>query len=46
LQPENRRWWWWSAGVSTDGIEHRALVRSTPYLRGSLDWLFKAAANA
>jgi hypothetical protein len=51
LAPENRRWWWWSAALAGDGrggeeVRFDALVRSRPYLRGSLEWLFKAAANA
>jgi hypothetical protein len=46
LEPDNRRWWWWSAEVDSGEIRFRALVRSKPYLRGSLDWLLKAAANA
>jgi hypothetical protein len=45
LAPENRRWWWWSAEPGAEGIRLRALVRTRPYLRGSLDWLFKAAGN-
>ena len=46
LQPENRRWWWWSAAVSGDEVRLGILVRSKPYLKGSLEWLFKAAAEA
>ena len=46
LQPENRRWWWWSADPGEGRLRLRVLVRSRPYLRGSLDWLFRAAANA
>jgi len=46
LEPDNRRWWWWSAEPAGGEIRFRALVRSRPYLRGSLDWLFKAAARA
>jgi hypothetical protein len=51
LAPENRRWWWWSAALADDGrggeeVCFAALVRSRPYLKGSLEWLFKAAANA
>ncbi len=43
LAPANRRWWWWSAEPAEGGISMKALVRERPYLRGSLDWLFKAA---
>ena len=46
LEPENRRWWWWSAEPAGDEVRLRALVRSKPYLRGSLDWLFKASVQA
>jgi len=46
LQPENRRWWWWSAGVAGHEVRLTILVKARPYLRGSLDWLFKAAASA
>ena len=45
LQPENRRWWWWSADTAAGSIHLTALVRAKPYLRGSLEWLFKAAAT-
>jgi hypothetical protein len=45
LLPENRRWWWWSAEPVDSSIRFRALVRAQPYLRGSLEWLFKAAAG-
>jgi hypothetical protein len=44
LLPENRRWWWWSADAAGGQIRVKALVRAKPYLRGSLEWLFKAAA--
>jgi hypothetical protein len=44
LQPENRRWWWWSADTAGGSIHLKALVRVKPYLRGSVEWLFKAAA--
>ncbi len=43
LQPENRRWWWWTARVEGDEVHLTVLVRAKPYLRGSLDWLFRAA---
>lgn len=43
LAPDNRRWWWWSAHVAGDSIAVTVLVRSKPYLRGSLEWLFKAS---
>jgi hypothetical protein len=46
LLPENRRWWWWSVDLAGEEIRFRALVHSKPYLRGSLDWLFKASASA
>lgn len=46
LDPQNRRWWWWSAAVVGGEVRFEALVRSRPYLRGSLDWLFKASAAA
>ena len=45
LRPENRRWWWWSADAADGSIKVRALVRAKPYLRGSLEWLFEAAAS-
>lgn len=45
LAPDNRRWWWWSARVAGDSIEVTVLVRSKPYLRGSLEWLFKASGT-
>ena len=44
LQPDNRRWWWWAAETGPDAIGVTVLVRSKPYLRGSLEWLFKASA--
>jgi len=43
LAPENRRWWWWDAQPNEAEIKFRALVRAKPYLRGSLDWLWKTA---
>jgi hypothetical protein len=43
LAPENRRWWWWAAEPADGQIRFTALVRARPYLRGSLDWLFKTA---
>ncbi|MDQ6919228.1 MAG: hypothetical protein M3Z98_07695 [Candidatus Dormibacteraeota bacterium] len=43
LAPENRRWWWWAVEPADGQITVRALVRGKPYLRGSLDWLWKAA---
>lgn len=43
LQPENRRWWWWGAETVGDEVRLAVLVRARPYLRGSLDWLFKAS---
>jgi len=43
LAPENRRWWWWAAEPADGEIRVRALVRAKPYLRGSLDWLWKAS---
>ena len=46
LEQENRRWWWWEASTDGDLIAFTALVRSRPYLRGSIDWLFKASASA
>ena len=46
LAPENRRWWWWSAEAADGEVRFTALVRAKPYLRGSLDWLWKAAAQA
>ena len=46
LEPENRRWWWWSARIEGGEVRLTVLVRSRPYLRGSLDWLFRAAALA
>ena len=45
LEPENRRWWWWNATTDGDRIELTAVIRSRPYLRGSIDWLFKASAQ-
>lgn len=44
LQPDNRRWWWWEAAAAGDEVQIAVLVRARPYLKGSLDWLFKAAA--
>jgi hypothetical protein len=44
LAPENRRWWWWDAQPEDGQIRFKALVRGKPYLRGSLDWLWKVAA--
>jgi len=44
LAAENRRWWWWAAEPADGQIRFTALVRAKPYLKGSLDWLFKAAA--
>jgi hypothetical protein len=44
LAPENRRWWWWAAEPADGRIRFSALVRAKPYLRGSLDWLWKASA--
>jgi hypothetical protein len=46
LEPENRRWWWWAAETDGEEIRFTALVRERPYLRGSIDWLFKASALA
>ena len=46
LEPENRRWWWWAATTDGERIELTALIRARPYLRGSIDWLFKASAAA
>lgn len=43
LQPENRRWWWWAAECVGEEVRLAVLVRGRPYLRGSLDWLFKAS---
>jgi hypothetical protein len=43
LAPENRRWWWWAAEAPDGQLRFRALVRGKPYLRGSLDWLWKAS---
>jgi len=43
LAPENRRWWWWDAQPTEAEIRIRALVRAKPYLRGSLDWLWKTS---
>ncbi len=43
LSPENRRWWWWSAEPAGVQIRFTALVRAKPYLRGSIDWLWKTA---
>ena len=43
LAPENRRWWWWDAQPAGGQIKFAALVSNKPYLRGSLDWLFKAS---
>jgi hypothetical protein len=43
LAPENRRWWWWAAEPADGQIRFSALVRARPYLRGSLDWLWKAS---
>jgi hypothetical protein len=43
LAPENRRWWWWAAEPRDGQIRFSALVRAKPYLRGSLDWVWKAA---
>ena len=46
LEPENRRWWWWEAEERKGEIAVTVLVRSRPYLKGSLDWLFTAAREA
>jgi hypothetical protein len=46
LEPENRRWWWWAAESDGEEIRFNALVRERPYLRGSIDWLFKASVAA
>ena len=43
LAPENRRWWWWAAEPAEGQIRFTALVRAKPYLRGSLDWLWKTS---
>jgi hypothetical protein len=43
LVPENRRWWWWEAQPADGQIKFTALVRAKPYLRGSLDWLWKVS---
>jgi hypothetical protein len=43
LAPENRRWWWWEAQLDGGQIRFTALVRAKPYLRGSLDWLWKVS---
>ena len=43
LAPENRRWWWWDAQPADGEVRFKALVRSKPYLRGSLDWLWKVS---
>ncbi len=45
LEADNRRWWWWAAEVEGDRVTMTVLVRAQPYLRGSLDWLFRAAAR-
>ena len=45
LQPENRRWWWWSAEAADGSIRLKVLVRVKPYLKGSLEWVFKAAVT-
>lgn len=47
LEAENRRWWWWSARPLPDGrVEVEVLVRSKPWLRGALDWLFQVSQEA
>jgi hypothetical protein len=43
LAAENRRWWWWAAEPADGQIRFTALVRAKPYLRGSLDWLWKVS---
>jgi hypothetical protein len=43
LAPENRRWWWWDAQPDEAQTRFRALVKTKPYLRGSLDWLWRAS---
>jgi hypothetical protein len=43
LAPENRRWWWWAAEPADGQTRFSALVRAKPYLRGSLDWLWRAS---
>lgn len=47
LDAENRRWWWWSArALPGGGVEVEVLVRSKPWLRGALDWLFQVSREA
>ena len=45
LDRGNRRWWWWSAQPVDGRTRFTALVRTKPYLGGSLDWLWKASSS-
>ena len=46
LEPANRRWWWWAADTDGEEVRFTALIRTRPYLRGSIDWLFTASFAA
>ena len=43
LEPSNRRWWWWDATARPKAVRVLVVYREKPYLRGALEWLFKAA---
>lgn len=47
FQPDRRQWRWWSGRIEAgDRLRVELVVESRPYLRGALEWLFKAAGAA
>ncbi|HXM57975.1 MAG TPA: hypothetical protein VOB72_21440 [Candidatus Dormibacteraeota bacterium] len=46
FQPDLRQWRWWDARVEGDRLLVTLLVLQRPYLRGALEWLLKASADA